>query len=124
MALRLMMALNLMAVLLFVIAFMGLPVTSTFDARIKFMELDRAGVINTEALRQFHPDRGFGGIDNLEYRATLPAWIAGGSLSNLRMITAFGAIIAFTNVGLIAIALWIRQHKQEVAADLTPRSPG
>ncbi|MEI8195389.1 MAG: hypothetical protein WCI73_05720, partial [Phycisphaerae bacterium] len=67
---------NTGATLLFAILLFVVPEFSKLDTRIKFTELDRAGVVNASAFKQFHKSYGFGDSLTLEYRSTVPVYIA------------------------------------------------
>jgi hypothetical protein len=98
---------NIAAGLLFaILLFLG-PAGSQLDARMRFTELDRAGVVNPSALKQFHPDRGFGDIAVLEYRRTVPDYIASSALAAQQFNAGLGLLITFGNA-IIWIVLWWR----------------
>ncbi|HEX8914009.1 MAG TPA: hypothetical protein VF796_16795, partial [Humisphaera sp.] len=70
-------AVNVVAAVLCAALWLVGPEASASSARLRFTELDRAGVVNAPALRQFDASHAFGDVDRLEYRRTVPDYIAG-----------------------------------------------
>jgi hypothetical protein len=101
------------------VAFATLLVIGTsvadLDARSKFTQLDREGVINAKALEQFHPSYGFGNADSLTYRNTVPRWLCGSAVSFLQGNAALGFAVATMNT-VLAIVAWVGQRRKRIAA--------
>ncbi|MFI5381861.1 MAG: hypothetical protein ACHRHE_21390 [Tepidisphaerales bacterium] len=96
---------NIGAALLFAILLFIVPTFSELSTRLKFTELDRAGVVNAPALKQFHPDRGFGDINQLEYRRTVPDYIAASPLAAERTSACLGLLVTLVNA-IALLVLW------------------
>lgn len=64
------------------------------DVRGRFTQLDRAGVINEQALEQFHPSYGF---KKGHIRNTVPRYIAGPALDAAHNNAFFAAFVALVN---------------------------
>lgn len=103
---RLMIFANCVAVVGFLFLYFLYPMAEV-GVRMKYAELDRAGVINANALQHFHPDHGFT-PDN--HRNSVPRYIAGPALSRLKTNAIFGLAVASGN--LILVALWMYTQKR------------
>ena len=91
---------NAAALLVFVVAFFYLGAAAAVEAEHRFTDLDRAGVINADALERFAPSYGFGDARSLAYRVAVPAWLSGPAVGWLRVACAAGAVVAGVNVAL------------------------
>ena len=107
--------LNILAALGFAALLVIGPLMAQLSARMRFTELDRAGVINARALGQFHSSYGFGDPAKLDYRQTVPDWICASHLMHQEANAAFGLALAATNATL-AIGVWARQRRTPVEA--------
>jgi hypothetical protein len=88
---------NAVAVVAFVILLFFAPVASELSARARFTELDRAGVINAQALKQFHPSYRFGNVALLEYRRNVPAYLVASAVNVQSFNAALGLVVASIN---------------------------
>lgn len=96
---------NIVAVLMFAVLLFVVPMFSQLETRVRFTELDRAGVVNPPALKQFHPSYGFGDITTLEYRRTVPDYVAASPLAAQRENALLGFLITLANA-LVWLVLW------------------
>ena len=88
------------------------------DVRMKFTALDRAGVINEEALGAFDTSFGFaqGYIRN-----SVPRFIAGPALEKERRNALAGVCLAFINA-FVAGAVWLHVRKTRPGSEAQPPS--
>jgi len=112
---------NWLAAIGFAAAIWIVPLFTTLHARMAFTELDRAGVINANALSSFHPSRGFGTAATMQYRTAIPDFICA---------SAQGAFAELCNVAMIccglngvawSVAWWkVRKPSLEAAEHFLP----
>ena len=108
--------LNGMALVLFVLLLTLGSAWTDLGVRMNFVQLDRANVINVKALGQFHASYGFSG-ENLEYRNSVPRYIAGPALSAAQTNAGLGSVVAACNA-LASGAGWVwcrRLRRSDVA---------
>jgi hypothetical protein len=72
---------NLLAMVAFAAEAFIVPLRSELSARMAFTEVDRAGAINATALDPNGPNYGFNSVSNLDYRRTVPIFIAQDALA-------------------------------------------
>ena len=102
---------NVVAMGIFLFLLFLLPLYTDVKGRGNFVELDREDVINVDALKKFHPSRGFVSSDPMVHRITVPRYIAGPALLAERRNAALGvAVTAFNS--LIAGGAWLLQTWQ------------
>jgi hypothetical protein len=100
--------LNLLAALGFAALLVIGTIAAELDARMKFTQLDRQGVINAPAFAGFDASYGFGDVSVLAYRGTVPVWLCGSALAFLQGNAVLGLVVSATNAAL-AIVAWVRQ---------------
>ena len=83
------------------------------DVRMRFTELDRAGVINAEALKDCHGSYGFSDIRN-----GVPRYVAEPALKAQRQAAATGLVLAVVNAFLAGFWLW--RKARSVAREKAP----
>jgi hypothetical protein len=101
---KILLAVNAVALIGFLIAAGIVPLFTDLDVRMRFTQLDRAGVINNDALDQFDPSYKF--QEGAGYRATVPRFLAGTSLQRERMNAICGAIASAINCACAGFAWW------------------
>lgn len=98
---------NILAALLFCLLAYLVPSFSELSTRSAFTELDRAGVINAGALNPNDPRFRFSAVANLDYRRSVPIYIARAPLKEQRFNAELGLLVCCVNaIGFIACA-WI-----------------
>lgn len=89
-------AVNLVAVVGFAVLYGIGPTWTEMKVQSNYVNLDREGVIDANALRKFHPSYGF--AENP--RSAVPHYIAGPALDAQRSYAAYGFVLAMTNLVL------------------------
>lgn len=114
---------NIAAMLLFAALLFVVPMFSQLETRIRFTELDRAGVVNPPALKQLHASYGFGDITMLEYRRTVPDYVAASPLAAQRANALVGLLVTMTNA-VVWLVLWRKSlPTRATRAAASPSSP-
>jgi hypothetical protein len=114
---KIMIIFNAIALLVFGLLWIVRPNLTDLGVRGRYVELDRAGVINEGALHQFHPDREF--FPNS--RNGVPRYIAGPALEAERE-NAFAAMLA-VGLNLFAASLIsIRKARSQKTANMRPNT--
>ena len=98
--------LNVLAFALFLALRVVVPVFTAASVGMRYVELDRAGVINETALSEF--DASFGFRENPRY--TVPRYIGGPALSAETRNALLGAICSGANL-LAAVLLAVRARR-------------
>jgi hypothetical protein len=78
------------------------------DVTRNYVELDRAGVINTPALKSFHPSHGFC-TDEMAHRSTVPRFIAGPALDREQSNAVLMLLLALANVTVAIVAMSLQR---------------
>jgi hypothetical protein len=108
---------NLLAMVAFAAEAFIVPLRSELSARMAFTELDRAGAINATALDPNGPNYGFNSVSNLDYRRTVPIFIAQDALAAERDNAWLGLLV--TSLTFVASsAAWLsgRERQRKVTA--------
>ncbi len=100
-SMKILLVVNCLAILGFAFLFLVQPLLTDLSVRGRYTELDRAGVINEDALAEFHPSYGFAPGN---YRNSVPRYIAGDALRAERTNGGIGLALACTNV---ALGVWV-----------------
>jgi hypothetical protein len=97
-------ALNVIAVL--VAAHLGFirPLFTDLEVRARYVELDRAGVINASALATFHPSYGFD-TDEMAHRETVPRFVARPALDRERFNAILLVVVGTVNSAVAVAAI-------------------
>ena len=98
---------NVLALIVFLGLFFFVPIYTDINVRMNFTQLDRAGVINEQALKQFHPSYGLT-EDNI--RNTVPRYSARDALLKEKRNALFGICLASFNI-LVSGGVWIYLRK-------------
>ena len=93
-------AANLAAMIGFALLFSILPIWTEVQVKMKYVNLDRAGVIDANALAKFHPSYDF----TKNPRIVVPLYIAGPALDAQSSSALGGFILALTNV---VLTVWV-----------------
>jgi hypothetical protein len=102
---------NGLAVALFLVLAIVVPEFSVLSARGHFTELDRAGVINAGALDPGDRRYTFSSRESLDYRRTVPVYIASAPLAEQRFNAQVGLLVAGVNTIAFG-ALWWNLRKK------------
>jgi len=104
---------NAAALALFVLLFLLQPLDVDLAIRINFTQLDRAEAINQQALKTFDPSHKFGNIDALEYRETVPIFIAGPAIAQMQFLASIGILVTGLNsLGALTLWIWMRRNSR------------
>ena len=106
---RLIMAINIVATFVFIGLIVATPLTEVGLAA-RYTELDRADVINNEALAAFDKERDTDLASNARY--LVPRWIASDALSQSRLNAVAGVTLALLNLAVIGYLALRGRSKQ------------
>jgi len=101
---------NVVAMGVFLFFLLLVPLHTDLQVRINFVQLDREDVINTDALKKFHPSYCFISSDPMVHRITVPRYIAKPALSAERRNAAFGVAVTTLN-SLVVGGAWLLQTR-------------
>ena len=103
--------LNTVMAIIFVLLATVRPAFTDLSVMGRYGNLDREGVINSEALKKFHPSYGFS-----ESRRGVPRYIAGPALEAEKLNANVGAAAALAN--LILMLMIAASHRSKSAKDI------
>ena len=95
---KLLLPLNIVALLLFLVLAFALPLNAQSQAKMRFEQLDRDGAIDVKSKNQ---------------RTTAPLTIAGSAISSLRTAANIGVAVTLANVALPLGAAMLKQPEKK-----------
>ncbi len=98
---------NVLAILGFAFLLFVQPIFTELDVGMNYTQLDRAGVINADALAAFHPGYGFSAAN---HRHSVPRYVAGPALRAQQATAGIGFAIACLNLVVSAAAAWVARR--------------
>lgn len=108
---------NLAAVLFFLVLLFAVPIFTNLSARSKFADLDRAGVINAQAVQNMPENSGLTlSHDPISYRTAVPDFIASSSSKAQKFASTSGLFICLANT-IIWFALWWLQKRASIVIE-------
>jgi hypothetical protein len=83
-----------------------------FAALGGFVELDRAGAIQPQALTGSDSSYRFGNADSLEYRERVPMFLVAAALQDLMLMGCLGVSVGLVNAVSIVAILWLGRSRK------------